>query len=204
MEKVKNMLYLEVCRNFTKRNRIGFLSLIAVVSQILLVPAAFSQSLVVSINITNPANVTFTATGAFSSVNETRGQGDGISFVGFFVASPTNNSAFSGNLTPSGSLSAFNTNFVSSSTDLNLFGPGGPNMIFTTTTAAFTGVGFDDMSYAIGNFAAPGTEGDIRTGFNSSNYGGIIGQYTVIPEPDTAMLVGFVGLALMLRRRKVG
>ena len=179
-----------------------FLPLIAVVSQILLAPAAFSQNLVF-IDISNPGNVTFTATGAFSLVNETRSQGDGISFLEFFVGAPANNTAFSGTLTPSGGL-AFNTNFVSSSTDFNLFGPSHPDMVFTTTTAAFTGVGFDDMSYAIGNFAAPGTVGDIRTGYNSSNYGGIIGQYTVIPEPDTAMLVSFVGLALMRRRRKVG
>jgi hypothetical protein len=93
---------------------------------------------------------------------------------------------------------------VFSDDDLNIFDDsgGGFDMFFFDDKTALTGTSMVLDLSTLNGHATPGTSGDVYAGgLESSN---IIGQWQVIPEPGTALLLGLglMGLSLAGRRRR--
>lgn len=176
-----------------------------------------AQNYLLTIDITDPTTVVFSATGNFSSTDDNGHSAyDGIELLQFF-----NNSAdrFGGSMTgtltggesgdPYDTFASDNFTVADGENDLNIYGDStSDQQNFTTISAAFTGVSTADLSEATSLLPTPGTTGDIMTGF-SLNAGSIIGQWIVIstvptPEPSTLALAGLgaVTTILFARRRK--
>lgn len=181
--------------------------------------AAQAQLFHLGIDLTDPANVIFTATSLPPSQDSFgKTTFDGITLAVFFSpALPSSVGGFAtGDLRPSTSTLAYNT-WASDEvtpglvTDLNIYrsGPGSSHPeTFDTFFQALAGSAFIDLSAEAGSFKALGTSGPILSGW-SGNIGPQIGtwQITAVPElPVAAHLAiygaGFAGLAIYRRSRK--
>lgn len=181
---------------------------------ITLVPLARSHAAVILIiDISDPSNVSFTATSAFSSGNDFGDTWleDGITLLGFFSSS-----AYEGDLeffdssdlrSPGGTFEytmfvAIDMNPMGSDYfNLNIFGSGFSDQNFSTTMPALTGSAIGDLSLWVSHLRA-GT-GDVQAGGNQ--YGSaIIGQYVVIPDPSvSALFIGSGALTFIFIRRRI-
>lgn len=179
-------------------------------------PAARADYLV-TIDITNPAAVVFTATGAAPTANGSGVPGiGGIDFLQFFI---TPISGFvMGDVTPStfatyldSSYPFLNWNtdsYSGSNVDLNFYSQKPSSQSFNTADPAFVGAGTVNFTAYASYLPSAGATGQITNG-NSGNASGpsrpltVIGTYQVVPEPSTWALLA-LGLAAclpFLRRR---
>lgn len=158
-----------------------------------------------TVNVSNPAAVTFTATGNSSLVNDASFTAyDGVELIGFFTGAPVGGTSggMSGSLAPVDSASPYdfwlNDNRFGGSSliDLNLYkgDESAGIQTFSTEMAAFTGIGTIDFSRDLGSsLPSPGSYGDIIPGYYNQTPTPVIGQWQVIPEPSTGLLVIFGG-----------
>ena len=188
----------------------------------LLAPLAANATVLLEINVYNPAAVSISSTGAFSDANDTSHTLlDGIDLVGFLTgATLANSSAVLGNLTPNGdSTVAYNRiwwdDYSGSLIDLNLYNLVDPSPLqsFSTSDIAFTGSASLDLTTVSALLPKNGVTGTLYAGYSgndvvgTSHLGAAIGEWRVvaIPEPSTyaAFLgVGALAAAVVLRRRR--
>lgn len=179
--------------------------------------SATSAVVLIEVNISDPSAVTFKATGAPADINDSSTTTfSGATLLGFFrdtidLADPV---PIAGDLTPSGATEAYELFYVDNHsgpfTDLNLYRESPPlgSQAFNKSDAAFTGTATIDFSIFSGD-ALPtvGTTGDLIAGY-SGDPGGIIGQWTVVPEMSSALQAGVMGTMLLgwlaWRRRSSG
>lgn len=178
---------------------------------------------VLTIDISNPAAVTFTSTPALSETNSSLNIGtDGFTIQNFFaltVLVPDSTLA-TGDLMPTGSTFVYagmgtfsfeaNNGTFAAGNDLSVFANGAPmagSQVFSTVTRAFNGTMVVDMSPYIAALPAAGTTGTVYSGFRSSGitgHGLVVGQYSVVPEPNSIALALLGMTALARRKRSLG
>ena len=175
---------------------------------------------VLVIDISNPAAVTFTATGNVSLVNSSLNMALGGFTIQNFLATPEwLDELTTGDLHPTGSAYVYaglgtfdyeggSGNFGSAN-DLSIYSNGGSSttelsQVFSTSSPAFNGVMTVNFSEFASSLPAAGTTGNVRAGYliGESGHTGIVGDYIVVPEPSSALLGGLGALALLKRRRK--
>jgi len=179
---------------------LGFLSISAAHAQILL-----------TIDDSNPSDTIISATGNFPETSVSPGLiADGVDLVGLFTSSVGlgNFTVLSSSLTTGDGSSgpiftqASGDNYSLQDVDLNLYQNNTPDTIsFTAGQAAFTGTLTLDLSSA--PLPPVGSPGNIVTGY-SGNYPNntLIGQWEVVPEPSTwILMLGCLGVLAFLRRR---
>lgn len=159
------------------------------------------------IDITNPALVTFTATGAFAENDDIDDTylSEGFTLMSFFRPEVSFDEEYFDTSTldsPGGNFSytvLFPTGILSPQVDLNIAGSGFSTQDFTTTAPAFTGFATVDLRHWM-PYIAGGTTGNILAGdalYNTE----IIGQFQVVPEPGVVWLFVVAALFLIFRRR---
>lgn len=194
--------------------------LFAVVASMLSVGFAVSthaETILLSIDVSNPSAVTVTSTGAYSLVDDSSSNVQyGVVLLSFFQDSLTYTWAnYSGNLTPPSSSSQCYNYWASDTTDttgLNLYGytgivyPAPEHAIqnFSTTAPAFTGTCTIDFSAYASYLPNAGESGDIHTGYSGLGSHAILGQWSVVPEPSMTWLLAtlFGSMIAWLRRKK--
>ncbi|HET6407223.1 MAG TPA: hypothetical protein VFG14_05025 [Chthoniobacteraceae bacterium] len=157
---------------------------------------ASQAAVILVIDISDPSQVTFTATNANAQNNDADSWlQEGFSLIGFFQVSVTDSSLYyfdtPSNLWSPGGSFAYSTltsiNFADPLSDtyldLSIFGSGFSTQDFSTIAPALTGSSTADLSEWLAFLPAAGTTGNIYSGDGISFEGPIIGQYTVIPEP---------------------
>lgn len=161
----------------------------------LLASPAFS-AVILTIDISNPATTTFSATGAFAQNDDIDDTflNEGFTLLNFFsssaiggpqgfdtstLRSPGGNFAYT-TLFP---VSLFGTEDL----DLNIAGSGFSTQDFSITEPAFFNSATADLTDWV-TFLQAGRTGDILAGDPTYNTV-MIGQYAVIPEPATGLLL---------------
>lgn len=182
----------------------------------LLISAAtrLDAGVILTVDVTDPANVVFTSTAEESEINTSDTAVNGVTLIDFFSgnATPTNT------LMDSGSIDVFDSNAATTRSSLNQIFIGALaggwttddvnfyNIIsfdthFFTTERALEGSVTHDLS-AMSGFPGFGSVGDIVSG--EPNSGIVIGQWqvlqpvTFVPEPGTFGMMlscGLMGLA---------
>jgi hypothetical protein len=161
---------------------------------------AVNSPYLITIDVSNPANVTLTATGINALANTT-GQTaeDGVDLLGFFSQdagsisiNPLSAQELAGAglspyeyFTPDNRSSAGGGFF-----DLNLISASGDPENFSTSLPAFTGTSTFNLGYLdLPSSALPatGSQGDILAG-DSENPGQVIGEWEVEPAPEPGIL----------------
>lgn len=186
------------------------LLLIACLIGLLSVPAARADILV-TIDITNPAAVVFTATSAapLTSGPNVPGTG-GIDFLHFFATEISgfalglvSQSTFATYLDSSYPYLNWNTdNYSGPNVDLTFYSQKTSSQHFSTSDPAFVGTGTVNFSAYAAYLPSAGATGQITDG-NSGNASGdsrpltVLGTYQVVPEPATWTLLA-LGLAACL------
>lgn len=193
-----------------------FKPLLAALLGLVAVGVSAQAAVVLTIDISNPAAVVITAVANNSQSAGTASVNffGGISFRNFFSADQSiaeaTPLAITGSWTAVGTTSSYNQMVtfdygnpsVLPGVDLSIYNSIAPNedtQKFVTTAAPFTGssiVNFSGFTF----LPTVGTTGDVNIGYQPS-FGGVIGQWQVIPEPSTAMLGAIGALALIRRRR---
>ncbi|MBN8711699.1 MAG: hypothetical protein BGO12_18325 [Verrucomicrobia bacterium 61-8] len=190
--------------------------LIACLTGLLSVPVARADILV-TIDITNPAAVVFTATGAAPSADGPNVPGiNGIDFLQFFIT-PISGFAL-GDVTPSTFATYLDSNYPylnwntdsysGPNVDLNFYSQDGSSQHFNTTDPAFVGTATVNFTSYASYLPSAGATGQITDG-NSGNASGpsrpltVLGTYQVVPEPSTWALLalGLAACLTLLRRR---
>lgn len=185
--------------------------------------SAISSPILLTINDSNPAAVTITATGFAAAVNDgTKPASSGVDLLGFFSSNVPGlfgqlllgsnlsggNSGVSYNDVRGDNFSTSGGNSVDFRLSLDISSPGSGNtQTFSTSQPAFTGTWTIDLSALGINGSAlpsPGTTGDILSGF-SGDTGAIIGQWEIAPVPEPGMggllVLGSI-IGTIIRRRK--
>jgi hypothetical protein len=147
-----------------------------------LIPSARSQTILLTIDDSNPSAVIFTATGNFATANDsTTRASDGVDLLTFFTTDVGASSApGTGNLSGGGAVQydfwigdqLSGSAFV----DLNLFASSiqptdVTTQTFSTTSAAFTGSMTIDLSGFTASLPSPGTVSDIQAGYSGTVVG---------------------------------
>ncbi|GAT32447.1 PEP-CTERM protein-sorting domain-containing protein [Terrimicrobium sacchariphilum] len=186
------------------------LLLIACLIGLLSVSAARADILV-TIDITNPAAVVFTATSAApqSSGPNVPGTG-GIDFLHFFAVEISgfasglvSQSTFATYLDSSYPYQDWNTDEYSrSNVDLQFYSQKTSSQHFSTSDPAFVGTGTVDFSAYAAYLPTAGATGQITDGASGNASGDsrpltVLGSYQVVPEPATWALLA-LGLAALL------
>lgn len=184
---------------------------LAVLATALAAPRA-SAAVILTIDISNTAQATFSATGAFAQNDDIDDTflNEGFTLLGIFNSSATGGPSFFDTSTlfsPGGNFAYTNLFVVTISgedLDLNIAGSGFSTQDFSVTASAFTGSATADLT-DWAPFLAIGSTGNILAGDPSYNTV-IIGQYTVIPEPGTTglLVAGGCALACLFRRKSHG
>jgi len=159
------------------------------------------------VDITDPSNVVFVATGNAAAVNDSSASiVGGMSLIGLFGGSgfTTGSVPIGGDLSPSGNTGAYNRILNSigtlGNTGLNFWATGvGGGQSFNTTDPAFSGStsGFDfggATFNASGNIVIGDTAG-------IPGSGAVLGTWQLVPSPSVLALAP-VGLLLASRRRR--
>jgi len=171
------------------------------------------EPVLLTIDLTDPCNAVITATGAFSSTDDSSTvEGAGVDLNNFLVFSPEGSSTSSsyGSLTPSGAETSYDTvgldNASGSWVDLNLYVSGGSveTQSFSSTSSAFTGTWTVDLSQYVGELPSVGTTGNIMAGFSRTE-GSTIGLWEIVsvPEPSQYGLYAFLGFAALIGWRRL-
>ena len=174
-----------------------------------LLGARSSAAVVMTIDITNLAQVKFTATTAFAQAEEMdTDMLDGIVLVGIFSKNPGSGVpevVTSSNLRSPGATVSFREfydgGYAGGVLNLNFAGTDLSTHEFETTQRAFTGTATANFSAVVAGSLVVGKTGDIWAG-SALDTRVVIGQFLIIPEPGSAMLgVAGVGLVMLRRRR---
>ncbi len=177
---------------------------------LLSVPAARADILV-TIDITNPAAVVFTATSAAPTATGSGVPGiNGIDFLQFFIT-PISGFAL-GDVTPSSFATYLDStypyqnwntdSYSGSNVDLNFYSQKPSSQHFNTADPAFVGTATVNFTAYAAYLPTAGATGQITNG-NSGNASGdsrpltVLGSYQVVPEPATWALLA-LGLAALL------
>lgn len=163
-------------------------------------------NVLLEVDITDLSAVTFSATGAAPSVDESFNTTfEGISLLAIFSSLEPFPGAISGNLMAHGTTESYNFALtLPSDFDLNLFCSGCSTEIqdFDTSFAAFTGVATVDLTGF--SILGAGSYGDILGDDDLFSGSSIIGQWEIIdssvPLPSTLALFG-LGLLALWRRK---
>jgi len=178
-----------------------------------------SQASAILINISDPSNVTFTATTESSLIDSELGTADGITLVNFFTSNLNIGEAqLPGSLAVADTGDSFLTiesvNFEDffgddDGNDLTIFNVDDDTFtgqVFETGQLAFTGESTFDFSSFAASLPAVGSTGDIVTGFDADalNHGLVINTFEVVavPEPSSTLLLGLSALGLAAHRRR--
>jgi hypothetical protein len=166
--------------------------------------------IVLDIDLRDDSAVVFTATGAFSAVdNSTTMTSEGVTLLGFFTQQ---RGSGEGPFIPSSTLrpstvspSDAYKSFILELVNLNLHRWGGTvTQLFSTTAPALTGQFVANLAFVAPELPAIGSSGPVIAGY-SGNSGGIIGTWQVVPEPSTYAMA-LAGLACggysIFRRRR--
>ena len=208
------------------KNAKGYISL-AVLSCCTALTARAHGAVLITINDSNPAAVTFTATGNAPGVTDASHLfSQGLGFAGFFAANPslgffptvtaTSTSLTTGVDGTPDYTGAQSASFSGSSTDdLELFAGSGNTEHFSTGSSAFTGTA--TFNFASSTFFSPnllpaaGTTGQLVSGDGASfipfqTAPVVLGTYQVaaVPEPSQASLILLGAAALTFTRLRRG
>lgn len=189
--------------------------LIASLIGLLSIPVA-NAGILITIDITDPSAVVFTATSAAPSADGPNVPGiNGIDFLQFFIT-PIDGFAL-GDVTPS-TLATYldshypylnwNTDSYSGpNVDLNFYSQDPSSQRFDTSSPAFIGTATVDFSAYASYLPSAGATGQITDG-NSGNASGpsrpltVLGTYNVVPEPATCALLALTLLLPFLLKLK--
>lgn len=169
------------------------------------------QPVLLTVNISNPAQIKFTSTGAFPQINNNGSTPfSGILLVDLFTADFDMSSTvapLTGNLATTGAV-PFEVGFANGLAprrNFNLFArPNTPGAndpsVYSTATPAFVGSSVADLSgFPPASLQAPGFIGNVLAG-DFAPASPVIGTYLVIlPEPTCAAALG---ITLIVRRRR--
>ena len=196
------------------------LELVVLTTLLLLAGGAAQAAVILEVDVSDPTAVVFTSTDANTQNSIENGLSNtGILLEGFF----SGNVAELDDPLDSGALDVFDTEggptrqpldqiFVgdgpgTTPLDVNFYASIGSafNMFFRNGERALTGSASHDLSSLTG-LPTVGTIGNIFSDQPGGGFGmsdAIIGQYSVVPEPGTALLMGlgFAGLGMAGRRR---
>lgn len=181
-----------------------------------------NAGVVFQIDVSNPSAVTITATTAVSESDSSLNIGtEGITIENFLTSSTIAfplNTAFTGDLSPSGTAVAYNffgtfeyednDGAFKAGNDLSVYSGTAGTQDFSTSTTAFTGVATFDFSSASTALPSVGTTGNVISGFlmtgGPAGHGNVVGQWTVVsvPEPSSVFLLGLGYLGFALRRSR--
>ena len=155
----------------------------------------------IAVDVSNPAAVMFTATGAAPFVNDaTTGGTYGVTLFPFFSPSTSFGSvSLTGDFTAAGLPAPYS--YVGG--NFYLSNGYADKQIFTTTQPAFTGSSWVNLSSKSANLPTIGSSGDIYVGNPFGGSGVIIGRWEAVPEPHECALLaglGLVGFAVWSRR----
>ena len=167
-------------------------------------------AVILQVDVSDPMAVVFTTTAAFADNADSQPSADGILLPGFF----SGNVGSLDDTFDSGAINVFDT--IAGTTrlpmdqifvgtlgiltpdDLRFYetNNGGFNMSFLDTETALTGSASHDLS-ALTGLPTLGTVGIVFAGTED-----IIGQYRIVPEPSTALLLASGLLAMAVGRRR--
>lgn len=188
--------------------------------------AAFSltvgtqAAVVLTINVQDPSHVTFTAVANNSAITASQATdfSAGIALLGFFTSNQNipelTPLSISGNWTGRGATGAYKAavtysyaaqdGVVIPGRDVSIFfapSGGGGTQNFVTGTVPFTGESSANMTAFASGLPLAGASGSLISGYLSTQ-GGVIGQWSVVPEPaETTVTVGALISAFALARR---
>lgn len=181
------------------------------ISALALVSTSLKAEILLTVDVSNPNSVVFTATNGAPNTSV-----DVDAFVGFSLLGFLNTDALevfdgNGNLAANGMTDSYLTFFSldyatgpsSPGKDVNLFAnldAGTQN--FVTSAPAFSGSITFDLSSISLLLPTIGTTGSIQVG-DGITVGPVIGTYEVVPEPAACFLLGAAGMLLIFRRRRV-
>lgn len=163
--------------------------------------AAVQAEILLTVDISDPMAVRFTATEAASSATGLANISSGITLLGLFFNQYANGDIALAEQTlfangaslpyATASVVYYQLEGIGRGYDLNLYGA--PlSYQFVQGAQAFTGEALLTFYAAAPDFASVGTIGDIVLGYSQSNgKGTVIGQFQVIPEPSSLMLLAF-------------
>ncbi len=173
-------------------------------------------AVVIQVDVSNPAAVTWTSTSANSAIDN---GGNPISFDGgitmenFFTATEDITTAIPvvGDLSPSGTTTAYDSLVTFSygspaivaGDDLSVFNSTASSsdvQEFSQSVRAFTGSSAIDFSGRA--LPSPGMSGNVNAGFAPFN-GGTIGTWVVVPEPSTWAVAIGAGCVLFAAGRRL-
>ena len=189
--------------------------MLSVIAASVLFNATVGATTILTIDVSDPSAVVFSATGANADANDTSFTSfHGIVLRQFLIAAATELKILSGTgtLSGGGSGQAYDEIYSSefspplSPRDLNLYSRfGAAAQTFSTAAPAFSGATTWDLSHLSGLLPSPGAAGDVFAG----DAGGIgpvaIGQWAAVPEPSTYAALtslGWVGLCIAYRKRR--
>ena len=155
-------------------------------------------SIVLTVDITNPAAAVFASTGAPALATRS-GVGDSLFVTGLFIGGPTNQSRLLvGDLRST--QGTFLYDRLSGNSGGLLPGFGNQTQAFVAGQQALSGSGVANAT--LWTLAPVGTVGDLVVrNSNGVNTGIVIGQYQIIPAPGAAALLAMGGVLAARRRR---
>ncbi|MEM9081066.1 MAG: PEP-CTERM sorting domain-containing protein [Verrucomicrobiota bacterium] len=172
-----------------------------------------SAAVLLTIDPSNPSAVTFAATSNAAEVDEVFSTSTlgGITLVNILAApnpaafDPRSSSGASSLLSDGMSIdrleSITSNDGNTNATSLTLWdntSNNGEGMDFSTSSPAFSGSAAFDLSEATFTI---GSTGNIISGDTVSGSGSIIGQWRVVPEPSSSLLLALAGLLALRRKR---
>ena len=173
-------------------------------SATLVLSSVLRANVLILIDVSDVSNVTFTATGAAPTRDETsQSLLDGVSLLNFLTGNRESFIGITGNFSPNGAeaftgaslIDAENTDSPGPGPDVNLSTNSSTTMNFLTIVSASSGSSNIDLSAQSSVLPAVGTTGAIRPGLGLTLTDSI-GTYEVVPEPsDSGLVFGLLALA---------
>ena len=191
--------------------------MLSVIAASVLFNATVGATTILTIDVSDPSAVVFSATGANADANDTSFTSyNGIVLRQFLIADPALSPLVfpgTGTLTGGGSGQAYDRIVSSlfifphlSPRDLNLYSRfGSAAQTFSTAAPAFSGATTWDLSSLSGLLPSPGAAGDVFAGDEDGIGPVAIGQWATVPEPSTFAALtslGWVGLCIAYRKRR--